>query len=80
MRQALQEARELAESAYSLRADVLRDLLQRCSSVKTGAPVPQFGRELALPWAAKLDAAQLPTGGARSWVSRSADGLLVLKP
>jgi hypothetical protein len=33
-RQALQEARELAESAYSLRADVLRDLLQRCSSVR----------------------------------------------
>jgi hypothetical protein len=28
----LQEARELAESAYSLRADVLRDLLQRCTS------------------------------------------------
>jgi len=40
----------------------------------------QFGRELALPWAAKLDVAQLPTGSDRAWVSRSADGLLVLKP
>jgi len=80
VRQPLQEARELAESAYSLRADVLRDLLQRCTSVKTVRLCLQLGRELSLPWAAKLDPAQLPTGSARAWVSRSADGLLVLKP
>ncbi len=80
MRQPLQEARELAESAYSLRADVLRDLLQRCTSVKTVRLCLQLGRELALPWATKLDAAQLPTGSDRAWVSRTADGLLVLKP
>jgi Transcriptional regulator, AbiEi antitoxin, Type IV TA system/Transcriptional regulator, AbiEi antitoxin N-terminal domain len=80
VRQALQEARELAESAYSLRADVLRDLLQRCTSVKTVRLCLQLGRELSLPWAAKLDPTQLPTGSARAWVSRSADGLLVLKP
>lgn len=80
VRQPLQEARELAESAYSLRVDVLRDLLQRCSSVKTVRLCLQLGRELALPWVAKLDPAQLPTGSARPWVSRSADGLLVLKP
>ena len=30
--------------------------------------------------AAKLDPAALPTGSDRPWVSRSADGLLVLKP
>jgi hypothetical protein len=46
-RQPLQEARELAESMYTLRADVLEDL---------------------------------PTGSNRPWVSRSKDGLLVLKP
>ncbi len=80
VRQPLQEARELAESAYSLRADVLRDLLQRCTSVKTVRLCLLFGRELALPWGTKLDAAQLPTGSDRAWVSRSADGLLVLKP
>ncbi|MDD5324649.1 MAG: type IV toxin-antitoxin system AbiEi family antitoxin domain-containing protein [Polaromonas sp.] len=80
VRQPLQEARELMESAYSLRADVLRELLQRCSSVKTVRLCLQLGRELALPWAAKLDPAQLPTGSGRAWVSRSADGLLVLKP
>lgn len=80
VRQPLQEARELAESAYSLRAEVLRDLLQRCTSVKTVRLCLQLGRELSLPWAAKLDPTQLPTGSARAWVSRSADGLLVLKP
>ncbi len=80
VRQPLREARELAESAYSLRSDVLRELLQRCSSVKTVRLCLQLGRELSLPWVAKLDPAQLPTGSARPWVSRSADGLLVLKP
>ncbi|QDL38487.1 type IV toxin-antitoxin system AbiEi family antitoxin domain-containing protein [Rhodoferax sediminis] len=80
VRQPLQEARELMESVYSLRVDVLRALLQHCSSVKTVRLCLQLGRELSLPWAAKLDPAQLPTGSGRAWVSRSADGLLVLKP
>jgi hypothetical protein len=80
VRQPLVEARELAESTYSLRADVLRELLQHCTSVKTVRLCLQLGRELSLPWAAKLDPAQLPTGSNRAWVSRSADGLLVLKP
>ncbi len=80
VRQPLAEARELTESCYTLRADVLRELLQRCTSVKTVRLCLQLGRDLALPWAAKLDAAQLPTGSKRAWVSQSADGLLVLKP
>ncbi|MEZ5703107.1 MAG: type IV toxin-antitoxin system AbiEi family antitoxin domain-containing protein [Burkholderiaceae bacterium] len=80
VRQPLQEARELVESAYSLRADVLRELLQRCTSVKTVRLCLQLGREASLPWAAKLDPATLPTGSDRPWVSRSAGGLLVLKP
>jgi hypothetical protein len=80
IRQPMQEARELAESSYSLRADVLRKLLQRCTSVKTVRLCLQFGRELSLPWAAKLEPADLPTGSDRAWVSRSAEGLLVLKP
>ena len=79
VRQSLQEARELVESAYSLRADVLRKLLQHCTSVKTVRLCLQLGREGKLPWAAKLDPATLPTGSDRPWVSRSADGLLVLK-
>ena len=80
VRQSLQEARELAESSYNLRADVLRELLQHCTSVKTVRLCLELGRELSLPWSAKLDPTQLPTGSDRRWVSRSDDGLLVLKP
>ena len=80
VRQPLQEARELAEGTYNLRADVLRELLLCCTSVKTVRLCLQLGRETSLPWAAKLDPAKLPTGSKRPWVSRSADGLLVLKP
>lgn len=79
VRQPLQEARELVESTYSLRVEVLRELLQHCTSVKTVRLCLQLGREASLPWAAKLDPATLPTGSDRPWVSRSADGLLVLK-
>jgi hypothetical protein len=55
-------------------------LLKRCTSVKTVRLCLQLGRESSLPWAQKLDPAELPTGSARPWVARSADGLLVLKP
>jgi hypothetical protein len=80
VRQPLQEARELVESAYSLRADVLGELLKRCTSVKTVRLCLQLGGELSQPWAGKVDPSQLPTGSGRPWVSRSGDGLLVLKP
>jgi hypothetical protein len=80
VRQPLKEARELAESTYSMRADVLRELLQHCTSVKTVRLCLQLGKESSLPWAAKLDPTKLPTGSDRPWVSRSSDGLLVLKP
>lgn len=80
VRQPLQEARELVESTYNLRADVLRELLQHCTSVKTVRLCLQLGREASLPWVDKLDPATLPTGSSRSWVSRSPAGLLVLKP
>lgn len=80
VRQSLQEARELMESTHSLRADVLLELLKRCSSVKTVRLCLQLGREVSLPWIKKLDSTNLPTGSDRAWVSRSADGLLVLKP
>lgn len=80
VRQPLQEARELTEGTYNLRVDVLRELLQHCISVKTVRLCLMLGRELSLPWAAKLDPGTLPTGSHRPWVSKSADGLLVLKP
>jgi hypothetical protein len=74
------KARELAEGAYTLRAGVLEELLKRCTSVKTVRLCLLLGRELSLPWAKKLNPAQLPTGSKKPWVSRSADGLLILKP
>lgn len=80
VRQPLQEAKELVENTYSLRADVLTGLLQRCLSVKTVRLCLQLGRDGSLPWASKLDASKLPTGSDRAWVSRSGDGLLVIKP
>jgi hypothetical protein len=72
--------RDLVESTYTLRADVLRELLQRCTSVKTVRLCLQLGRDGSLPWVSKLDPATLPKGSNRPWVSRSAEGLLVLKP
>jgi hypothetical protein len=80
VRQSLQEARELVESCYSLRADVLSELLKRCTSVKTVRLCLLFGRELSQPWADKIDPSQLPRGSDRPWVARLADGILVLKP
>ena len=80
VRQPLQEAREIVEGAYNLRADVLVGLLKRCTSVKTVRLCLTLARELSLPWAAKLEAAALPKGSAHAWVSKSKDGWLVLKP
>ena len=80
VRQPLQEAREIAEGTYNLRAEMLMDLLKRCTSVKTVRLCLTLARELSLPWAGKLDAAVLPKGSARPWISKSKDGLLVLKP
>ena len=80
VRQPLQEAREIAEGTYNLRAEMLMDLLKRCTSVKTVRLCLTLARELSLPWAAKLDPAVLPKGSSRAWISKSKDGLLVLKP
>jgi len=79
VRQPLQEARELAQSTHTLRANVLMELLRLCVSIKTVRLCLSLGKELRLPWSSKLDTAELPLGSARPWVSRSSDGLLVLK-
>lgn len=80
VRQPLQEAREIAESAYNLRASVLMELLKRCTSVKTVRLCLRLEREFSLPWVGKLDETVPPKGSARPWISKSKDGLLVLKP
>ena len=80
VRQPLQEARDILEGATSLRAVVLQELLARCRQVKTVRLCLTFGRDLELPWAAKLDPDRLPTGSDKRWVGRSKEGLLVLEP
>ena len=79
VRQPLQEARDLLEGTPSLRATVLKELLLRCKQVKTVRLCLTLGRELGLPWAAKLEPKDLPTGSVQRWVGRSKEGLLVLK-
>lgn len=78
--QTLDEARLLVESTYGFRSGALRSLLSRCTSVKTVRLCLTLGSEHAMPWAKKLDPRSLPTGSGKPWVSRSAGGLLVLKP
>ena len=80
VRQPLQEAREITEGTYNLRSEILMDLLKHCTSVKTVRLCLRLGRELSLPWVDKLDTAVLPKGSGRPWISKSKDGLLVLKP
>ena len=80
IRQPLDEARAILGGATTLRAAVLQDLLRRCRQVKTVRLCLILGRELGLPWVARLDPTQLPTGSRRRWVGRSKEGLLILKP
>lgn len=79
VRQPLQEARELIQSTHTLRCNVLLELLRSCASVKTVRLCLQLGKEYRLPWASKLNPDELPLGSERPWVSRSPEGLLVLK-
>ncbi len=53
-KQALQEAREIAESAYALRSETLLVLLKACTNVKTIRICMQLGREVQLPWYTKI--------------------------
>jgi hypothetical protein len=79
VRQSLDEVREMMQSMFTLRSDLLTQLLQHCKSVKTVRLCLNLGRELKLPWAPKLDPALLPTGSDSLYVTRSRDGVLVLK-
>jgi hypothetical protein len=63
VRQPLQEARELIEFLYNLRVEILYELLQHCTSVKTVRLCLKLGREAALPWVTEIDPTTLPIGG-----------------
>ena len=79
VRQPLQEARELIDSTFNLRAGVLQELLQHCQSVKTVRLCLQLGKEAQMPWIGRLDVSALPTGSQGRWVARTPEGLLVLQ-
>jgi len=78
-RQSLVEARTIMEGAYGMRAEVLLTLLERCTSVKTVRLCLLLSRELRLPFADALFAADLPSKGKGAWVSKTPEGWLVLK-
>lgn len=80
VRESLGEVRELVQATYSLRADQLTLLLERCRSVKTVRLCLALAHELKVPWEKQLDPQRLPRGSNQPWVARSRDGLLVLKP
>ena len=78
-RQSLAEARAIMESAYGMREEVLLTLLGRCTSVKTVRLSLLLSKDLNLPFADALFAADLPTKGKGAWVTKTPDGWLVLK-
>jgi hypothetical protein len=80
--QGLEEARNLFDGLRNLRKDILGELLQSCTSVKTVRLFLTWARETKL---IDVDALQqhytLPVGSDKRWITRMKDGnLLSLKP
>lgn len=80
--QGLEEARNLFDGLRNLRKDVLGELLQCCTSIKTVRLFQAWARETRV---VDVDAMQkqytLPVGSDKRWITRMKDGnLLSLKP
>jgi hypothetical protein len=79
--QEVEEARNIMESARSLRSKVVAQLLQACRQEKAARLCVGWAEELVLPWA---NAARQAVGnrfGTSRWVTRLKDGsTLILKP
>lgn len=78
--QGLDEAKQLMEGLVSLRAEPLRELLNRCVSVKTVRLFLQFARQLDMPVLKELPADGFRTGSKSRYVRKLPHGTLVLKP
>ena len=77
----IEEARNIMESARSLRPDVLATLLKNCRRVKVVRLCVNWAQELNLPWAAAARQAANGRFGHGRWTGRLRDGtILVLKP
>lgn len=78
--QGLEEALQLMEGLVSLRTEPLRELLNRCVSVKTVRLFLQFARQLDLPVLKELPTDGFRTGSKSRYVRKLPHGTLVLKP
>lgn len=80
--QGLEEARNLFDGLRNLRKDVLGELLQSCTSVKTVRLFQTWARETGVVDVQALQQQYtLPVGSDKRWITRMKDGnLLSLKP
>jgi hypothetical protein len=79
--QQVDEARNIMESARSLRSKVVAQLLQACRQEKAARLCVGWAEELALPWANVAREAVGDRFGTSRWVTRLKDGsTLILKP
>jgi hypothetical protein len=78
--QSITEAEELMESAFSLRADVMSNLLHKCRSVKTVRLFLNLASKLSLPVYEDIKDQRFPVGSNSNWVYRNEGKTLVLKP
>jgi hypothetical protein len=79
--QELDEARQVMESARSLRPDTLQALLRSCLQVKAYRLCLTWAQELHLPWAEAARKVVSNHAGHGRWVTRLKNGrTLILKP
>jgi hypothetical protein len=81
VRQEVDEARHIMESAVSLRSKVVARFLQACRQEKATRLCVGWSEELDLPWAAAARKAVGNRFGKSRWITRLKDGsTLILKP
>lgn len=78
--QSLTEVEEILEGALGLRADVMSNLLQHCTSVKTVRLFMSVASKLSLPVYEEIKDQKFPVGSSSNWVWRTGGETLVLKP
>lgn len=72
--QGLEEARNLMESARSLRMPILDELLAQLQRIKVARLAYSMAQELGLPWADLARQHSVRLGGGARWVSSSTTG------
>ncbi len=81
VKQEIEEARNIMESAATLRSKVVAQLLKACRQEKAARLCVGWGEELGMPWAEAARKAVGDRFGTSRWVTRLKDGsTLILKP